>query len=293
MPHKHKRKTLPTSSSSFNLPPSQIAQPLPTSKIPSGTRIHHDTKKRKSKFNPIPTDDDTPRAFARLISGAYRPPRSGLDDGSTRPPSQKRKLTDPPSVSGAVLEQQKSVTSPTSAENTAQPVRLPNESLSAFGARVDATLSLSGIQKAGKGAGARQTKMERRMQRMQKEWRETDRRLKERAKEVDDDVEEDEEDGGDVGLKMGRKGKKKRGEREEDPWAEIARKRKEAEETKGLVGLHDVVTAPPKFAKVNRSGEKIKVGKGGLRREGELMEARRSVVEGYRQMMKEKRVEIG
>lgn len=58
-----------------------------------------------------------------------------------------------------------------------------------------------------------------------------------------------------------------------------------------MVGLHDVVLAPPKFDKV----PKVKVGvgdvvkKGGLKKQVEMGEARRSVIEGYRQMMRAKR----
>jgi hypothetical protein len=64
------------------------------------------------------------------------------------------------------------------------------------------------------------------------------------------------------------------------------------------VGLNDIVQAPPTFSKIPK--EKFKVGvaggaaevgdvpkaSGSLRRREELGEVRRSVVEGYRQMMK-------
>jgi hypothetical protein len=175
--------------------------------------------------------------------------------------------------------------------------------------------------------------MERKMQRMQQEWRETDRRRKERAEEEEADMKEngDDEIGVSVGVGMnrasdkikakGKKKKKSKGDKSEpahsdfdddDPWAVVARKRA-AEQAKnqastsgarGLVGLHDVVLAPPKLSSVPRV--KIRGGVGGvgsepghgvqptapgLKRQAELGDARRSVIEGYRQMMRERRGE--
>ncbi len=173
------------------------------------------------------------------------------------------------------------------------------------------------------------------MQRMQQEWRETDRRRKERAEEEEADMKEngDDEIGVGVGVGMnrasdkiktkGKKKKKSKGDKNEpaqsdfdddddDPWAVVARKRA-AEQAKnqastsgarGLVGLHDVVLAPPKLSSVPRV--KIRGGVGGvgsepghgvqptaigLKRQAELGDARRSVIEGYRQMMRERRGE--
>lgn len=194
--------------------------------------------------------------------------------------------------------------------------------------------------------GVRQTKMERKMQRMQQEWRENDRKRRERAEEEDDmKVIEDDERGlggafdtarraGPTGHAKAKKKKKNRGTQQPargsdfddaDPWAAIARKR--AEHTtnttstgrgRGLIGLHDVVLAPPKLPSMLRA--KIRAGDGagggagaggpgsepesgrksgpvvrpfapGLRRQAELSAARREVVEGYRRMMRERRGE--
>ncbi|KAI4230568.1 MAG: hypothetical protein LQ352_008437, partial [Teloschistes flavicans] len=90
-------------------------------------------------------------------------------------------------------------------------------------------------------------------------------------------------------------------EDEEDPWAVVARNRKrEMEERErvggaggggGLVGLHDVVQAPPKFSKLpkkQKTDVTDMVKKGGLKRTVELSEARKAVIEGYRAMMREK-----
>lgn len=178
--------------------------------------------------------------------------------------------------------------------------------------------------------GVRQTKMERKMQRMQQEWRENDRKRKERAEEeADENVIQDEEVGvsgaietsrraGQSGNTNARKKKKKRANHssapsdldEADPWAAVARKRAEhaakiptsTGRGRGLVGLHDVVLAPPKLPNMSRA--KIKAGAGeneranvvrpsvpGLRRQAELSAARREVVEGYRRMMRERRGE--
>lgn len=216
------------------------------------------------------------------------------------------------------------------------PKILPSEPLSAFAARVDAALPMAGLARSKRGGrlevdGGRQTRMERKMQRMQQEWREGDRRRREHAEEEDDvNAVEDDEKGvsgdidtsGRIGHNGNAKGKKKKSKRgkhqparsdldEADPWAAVARKRAEpttnsTSTTRGrsLVGLHDVVLAPPKFSCVPRV--KIRTGAGGpgtkggpgvqpfvpgLRRQAELSAARNEVVEGYRRMMRERRGE--
>lgn len=255
-----------------------------------------------------------------------RKPPKGLDDGA--PASKKRKrhaesttTTQIPVEPGLVV-----------------PTILPSEPLSAFSARVDAAIPVSGLAKSKRssviavGPGERQTKMEKRMQRMQAEWREAaaKRKEKEEAEAEAEESEEGDEDrdrkiggvnaSGKAGRKTKAKGKSKRTKGlattvdnedvdDGDPWAVIAAKRSENSSTAasgprsgGLVGLHDVVLAPPKFSKVPK--EKSITGssgidgarhferaakKGGLKRQEELGEARRSVVESYRRMMSERR----
>lgn len=293
MPHKHRRDKLATPSL-YNLPPSQLAYPLPTTKQ-SATQ----TKSLKRKSH-----DDTPRAFSRLL-GPYRPPRSGLDDG-IRPPKKRR--------TGALVGTIDAEASlhPTHPEPTTEaPTRQHNESLSSFAARVDAALPLSGIQKKSgtlKGLDkGRQTRTERKMQKMYKQWREEDKRMKEEAEEVangavDNDDEEVVKAMGVVESSSRRKSKKRKGKQavganrssdDEDPWAGITAKRKEAEGAGGLIGLHDVVQAPPRFTKAPKERVAFKMGQGGLKRQAELSEARQTVVKGYRQMMKERRAEVG
>lgn len=166
--------------------------------------------------------------------------------------------------------------------------------MSSFSARVDAALPVRGLTAKGKkmGGGERQTKTERKMQKMQKEWRAEEERRRAKRAELDEEKEEEE---GDVGVR--RKGGKRSGrgkeEGEEDLWAGIAAKPLRQEERGGgggLVGLHDVVLAPPKFGK--GLGERFMSGGrgkgGGLRRQAELGEARRSVVEGYRALIRQR-----
>ena len=122
------------------------------------------------------------------------------------------------------------------------------------------------------------------------------------GEELEKDV--DEADGLLTGVKSkkGKKGKRKGGgaqEREEegDIWAGIKAKQLNITNGQGgLVGLHDVVQAPPKLPKIKEknSSDLGNIGKdGGLKRAGELNEARRGVVEGYRALMRERREGMG
>ncbi len=303
MPHKHKRDKSKSDASFYDLPPTKSANSLPVKRFPTTTR-ESGTKPAKRKHAQM--RDDTPRAFTRLL-GAYRPPRSGLDDG-IRPTKKARK-------------EPKSNVKPGTATlvpaPAAVPILQPREPLSSFAARVDAALPFSGLSRKSGGAKEagreRQTKTERKMQKMQKEWREEDRRRKEKLEEErDDDVDEDAT--GEwlkPATKRNSKSGKKKGKRsgsgedideDDDPWAPLIAKRVEENDARtapgsgtGLVGLHDVVLAPPRFSRVPKGRENLSISKGGggLKRQQELLEARVSVVEGYRQMMREKRGEGG
>ena len=297
MPHKHKRDKSKNDASFYDLPPSKTAHPLPVTKLTS-TIAKPNTKTAKRKHAQI--QDDTPRAFTRLL-GNYRPPRSGLDDGVKPSKKKARKLSKhEPNSNPATL-----VPAP-----LAVPSIQPREPLSAFAARVDAALPFSGLSKRSGAAKeterGRQTKTERKMQKMQKEWREEDQRMKEKLEEAsDEDVDESTSTG--IGSKRTSSKKKRRRENnsggrpdddDDDPWAHIAAKRLEEQQaTKvsgsgvGLVGLHDVVLAPPRFSRVPKRKESQAVG--GLKRQEELSEARMTVVEGYRQMMRQKRGQGG
>ena len=294
MPHKHRRDKSKIDPSFYDLPPSKKAQSLPTRKAPnSNGKIYSKAPKRKY----APTQDDTPRAFTRLLTG-YRPPRSGLDDGNR--PSKKRKSSNPTSDAAPI----------------APPIALPvpkiqpHEPLSSFAARVDAALPFSGLTKKGGGGkkgGERQTKTEKKMQKMYKEWREEDKRRKETREAEDDEGLEGEGNEGLLAIKKNGKrkgGKRKRGRGESgdtadadddegDPWAHTKVKGSDDRGSgNGLVGLHDVVLAPPKLSKVPKYPGGSNIGKGvlGLKRQAELLEARKTVVADYRQMMSEARI---
>ena len=258
-----------------------------------------------------------------------RKPPKGLDDGAPACMKPKRSAD-------AIITVQTSIE-----PGYVVPTILPCEPLSAFSARVDAAIPVSGLAKSKRnsavelGLRKRQTKMEKRMQRIQAEWREAAAKRKEKLAEKEA---EKERNGGSgdgvrriggingnarVGKKIKGKGKSKRRKGlaatygnddvgDDDPWALIVAKRLENSSTTasgprsgGLVGLHDVVLAPPKFSKVpkekNITGNtdirrtwhvKSPLEKDstiGLKRQEELGEARRSVVDSYRRMMNERR----
>ena len=298
MPHKHRRLTSRNDASNYDLPPSKKASALPVKRNPTIHNSQTSTKPTMRKHAQL--DDDTPRAFSRLFAG-YRPPRSGLDDGIR--PKKKRKVS--------AVDPEETATAPNSIPT---PTIHPHESLSSFNARVDAALPFAGISKrsaGGKEMGLeRKTKTEKKMQKMQREWREEERRRKERLEEAKDEDGVDEDALDDIpraAKKRKRKGGKKdtggaegdiaaHDDDDDDPWAHIQATRTEevnGKSTGGLIGLHDVVLAPPKFSKLpkDKGNTMIKSGTTGLKRQAELSEARARVINSYRQMMKDKRTE--
>lgn len=322
-------------SHSIDLPPSTLAAPLPTSKSAASNGIFtsldkkNTTKKRKRKD----TDDDTPKAFVRLMAftqGKKLP--KGLDDGvkETKTAMKKRRKAEKDAEAeqaegdGAAKQKAVAPVKEKVAPETETPTIRPGEKMSEFSARVDAALPVSGlINKSVRGANGKdplglkvgRTKTERKMHRMYDEWRLEEAKIQDRRLEAQELAEEEESDeDGQVGWKRDMpvqesgKGKKKKGKKgrrkvageiddgEADPWAAIARERG------GKVGLNDIVQAPPVFTKIPK--EKFKISKGvkvevsdvpnasgSLRRREELGEVRKSVVEGYRAMMKERAAE--
>jgi hypothetical protein len=226
----------------------------------------------------------------------------GLDDGVRVSKAAKKQK----------LATEKGDKIPTEAPTDPTPTIRVGERMSDFAARVDAALPVSGLinktARGGKdplGLKVGRTKTEKRMHRMYDEWREQDKRIKEKREDAMDLAEEEamDEDGQvkwkvdiETGSrkKKGKAKKKVRGEVDDgdaDPWEQIKRNRAEAK-----VGLHDVAQAPPTFSHVPREkfktlGARVEVddvpkASGSLRRREELGEVRRSVVEGYRAMMK-------
>lgn len=158
------------------------------------------------------------------------------------------------------------------------------------------------------------------MQKMYTEWREAEAKRREQLAEEDDELEMEKDE---VGKERSRfpartktkqkvKGKRRKGSMmndgteapdDDDPWSHITAKRKEnpidSASPGGLVGLHDVVLAPPKLTNLPKEKMREKTGQNalkktpiiGLKRQEELGEARRQVVESYRRIMSECRAE--
>jgi hypothetical protein len=317
---------------STDLPPSTIAKPLPVSKSAKSNGIFtSETPARKAGKRKRTNDaDDTPKAFARLMmfqSGKRL--RSGLDDGVKQTKKQKKAaaaakkdLND-----GKDGKEGKEggnanakATAKAAEEKFEIPTIQPGEKMSDFSARVNAALPISGlINKTGKngkdplGLKVGRTKTEKRMHRMYAEWREQEAKIQEKREEALELAEEEQDDEEGMGVKWkvdmeaeessapgkkkkGKKGKKKIigevAQKEEDPWAALAKKRGEAK-----ARLHDVVLAPPTFTKIPKEKFKVRGARvdvedvpksaGSLRRREELGEVRKTVVEAYRQMMKD------
>lgn len=299
----------------MDLPPSVTAKPLPVSKSAKSNGIFStddssaSTRKSNKRKRNKDNADDTPKAFARLMAMQQgQKLRSGLDDGIKKTKKQKKadaKPEAPVKLAG---------------ENHAVevPTIKPGERMSDFSARVDAALPISGlINKTGKGGkdplGLKvgRTKTEKRMHRMYDEWREEERKIQEKREEARELAEEEEDEEGNVKWKIdeqieqskkkGKKRKKAIGEiddGDDDPWAVLIKKRNE-----GKIGLNDVAQAPPTFTKVPKEKFKVRGARvdvedvpkaaGSLRRREELGEVRMSIIEQYRQMMKENRDRAG
>jgi hypothetical protein len=297
---------------SVDLPPTIIAKPLSVAKSAKSNGIFTTevttTRKRKRKSD---KDDDTPKAFARLMSfrEGKRLPK-GLDDGLKPTKRQRRSEAESTATRNEQVSELPSA-------RTELPTIKPGEKMSDFAARVDAALPLSGLMnktaKGGKdplGLKVARTRKEKKMHKMYEEWREQDRKIKEKRQEALE-LAQDEEDDEELGVKWKvdmeetwQKGKRKGKGRKakvigevddgdnDDPWAALAKARNE-----GPRRLNDVAQAPPQFSKVPKEQFKIRGARvnvegvpkasGSLRRREELVEVRKSVVEGYRQMMKE------
>ncbi|KAK2742248.1 urease accessory protein [Colletotrichum kahawae] len=314
MPHKHTRRE--QDPSSFDLPPSQIARPLPVSKgrnaQQANPKTQNDgvTKKRKNK------NDDTPRAFKRLMALSQgKKLRSGLDDG--QPTKQKKKNKQ----AGKEKPDEPETGAVDVVVKEAMPTIRPGESMSDFAARVNAALPLSGLvnktAKDGKdpvGLKVQRTRKERQMHKLYDLWHEEERKIQEQREEEAEEAAErelDEEinggtfgtfgitrtsmqEPGQGGKKKKKKGKKGKGaDREEDPWAVLKKTRGEVK-----TGLHDVVQAPPELPKISREkllvrGAAVDVfnipkSAGSLRQREELQQIREQVVATFRRKKEEK-----
>lgn len=239
--------------------------------------------------------DDTPKAFLRLMAfqqGKKLP--KALDDGvemtSDRVQKSARKRKAESNCTNSMPPR-----ATTSAAQDGLEIK-PGESLSSFGARVDAALPLKGLKRkshidkmgqqisslgALKNVGI--TRTEQRMQKMYAEWRKEEARLQEQRQEAIEVAEENnylfagfenwEQDmhqgarNQQQALQKKKKKKKKRKkiaaandveDNEEDLWRKMQRKNQEEQRGRGL---HDVVLAPPKL--VHLPTNKLKNGGGG------------------------------
>ncbi|KAI1131237.1 hypothetical protein F5Y10DRAFT_234108, partial [Nemania abortiva] len=312
MPHKHTRRL--QDETTFDLPPTQIAKPLPV-KQPGSKE--NGKRGAKTKETPAPQasnlkrkrtttpKDDAPRAFKRLMAFAGgKKPRSGLDNGDEPRGAKGKKRK-----AGQEAKPTEAKADVKSAAAAAIPTIRPGERMSEFSARVDAALPVSGLvnkstngNKDPLGLKAWRTHKERKMHKMYDEWREQDRKIKEkREEELEQEAErelEEEESGVswklNIGNQLSGKGKKKRSKDDEDPW-EILRKKRGEERP----GLRDVALAPPELtAKPSKQllvrGAAVQVSDvpksaGSLKQREELQAARSGIIAAYRKKMGEKR----
>jgi hypothetical protein len=326
MPHKHKRqKPNPTETAQlFDLPPSQRANPLPSSKHPTSTpsSLRRPAKKRTPKTTA--DDGDTPRAFARLLQfqRTGKGVRRGLDEGRPRAAAGKKRKAATAVEDGAGNASLDAEVGDTHDAETVVAAALPvpftfqpGERLSDFGQRVNQALPISGLAKKGKsgGGGGKVTKHEKRLKKMQSQWREEEVKILEKEEEAREIAEEEWEEqvagmdkearammaavgGGSGGGKKGKKGKKRStkviGEvdaGEDDPWA-VLETRREAPK-----GLHDVALEPPKFGRLPKELFKgAQVGDvpkqaGSLRRREGLGQTRNEIIQSYRMVMAQNR----
>ncbi|KAM7197346.1 hypothetical protein V8F20_006700 [Naviculisporaceae sp. PSN 640] len=311
MPHKHTRREKDLST--FDLPPTVIAKPLPVTTISKKNAVS-DKKKNDASKDKAPLKrkrgkdpkDDAPRAFERLMAFAQgKKTRSGLDDGNDRPTKKAKKA-----ATEAANQELETAPAPKEAKKEELTIR-PGERMSEFAQRVDAALPISGLvgkSKNGKdplGFKTKRTKKERKMHKLYDEWREQEKKIQEAREEAEEEAEEKALELEAMGVnwdimgpgkkKKGKKGSKYLGMvggREEDPWEEIKRKRGETK-----VGLNEVAEAPPDL-KIPRkklvSGATVEVddipkAAGSLRKREELQSVREDVVASYRKLMNERR----
>ncbi|KAK7934805.1 hypothetical protein PG985_000300 [Apiospora marii] len=275
-------------------------------------------RKRETEAN------DAPRAFRRLmaLSGGKRT-RSGLDNGDDHESKNKKKAKAKAAAAAGTSTETGATETKAAPKETKEAIEIPKikpgERMSEYAARVDQALPISGLigktAKQGKdplGGKVWRTKKERQMHKLYDEWREEERKIKEqREEDLEEQAEreaEEEEQGiswkipkelSGAGGKKGKKGKRARllgeaNDDEEDPWAELKRKRGESRPK-----LHDVAKAPPELHKINTakllsvrgaavSVDNVPKAAGSLRRREELQGEREKVIAAYRKMMESK-----
>jgi len=271
--------------------------------MPASSAPGHDLKpKRKRGADGSYVEDDTPRAFARLMERqTNKRPMSGLDNGD-RPAKKAKTGAAGKPVAPTKASADKKLKDV--AEQLQIPKIMPGERMGDFAARVDQAMPVIGLARKGKvnieGLKERRTKTEKRLHKMYAQWREEDVKIKEAAEEAREKAEAEEEEKaaayGEESIQIpseARARKKAIGEVDDgkdDPWAVLKDKREKPK------GLHDVVQAPPELVKPKekfktKRGAKVDVANipnavGSLKKREELSEARKEVIERYRAMMK-------
>lgn len=274
----------------YDLPPSQIARPLPVVAPKQARQLKEKALKASRKKNrggdTKPAEqqpqgvkrkrgaaekDDAPRAFKRLMAlKDGRKVRDGLDDGQRKGAAAKK---------GKKSKEGGQHTSDAAKKATDKelPTIRPGERFSEFAKRVDAALPVMGLvnktAKDGKdplGLKVVRTRKEKKMHKLYDEWRREEAAIREKRQEEAEEAEDKElEENEKLGVKWrmdmagnskkkGKKGKKgpksvwEADEDDEDPWEELKKKRGEKK-----IGLHDVVKAPPVFKTVPKQVFKV------------------------------------
>ncbi|KAI8714199.1 hypothetical protein NCS52_01139400 [Fusarium sp. LHS14.1] len=285
MPHKHKRKR-GDDEAEFNLPPSQRAKSLPVGSKNAGK----DGSQKGKKGKKARKENDAPRAFRRLMAVAQgKKVRSGLDDGTDGKPTAK--------------------------EQAPELKIRPGEDLRSFSQRVDAALPVAGLTKKtvvkdGKdeaGLKVYRTRKERKMHKLYDQWRAEEAKIQDQREEEADEAigrELDEDPTGATAIAqselneaLSKRSRRKRGKVDDDPWAELKKKRAEAK-----VALHDQAQAPPELNKgtsrqLKVEGATANVGNvpksaGSLKRREELQEIRADVVDAYRRIREHEQAKL-
>ncbi|KEF53425.1 uncharacterized protein A1O9_10400 [Exophiala aquamarina CBS 119918] len=275
MPHKHKRKR-DEDESNFDLAPTSRARTLSvhqksesifTSDRDRKEKLAEKQQQRKRKRNKSGkgVDDDTPKAFARLMAFQNEGRRipNGLDDGvrekkgkgkgkwkaSQSKNTEKASQPDSNPSTTAQPAEKASTTTPAAVAAAPIPKILPGERLSDFSLRVDQSLPLTGVPKhttrnnvPGLNIKTPLTKHNKRLARMQRDWRTQEAKIRDREEEAEDDLAEKREEEGLLWLGVeagkargkGKKKKKREMEDEADPWKVLERKRREQERAEQL-----------------------------------------------------------
>ncbi|KAE8380130.1 hypothetical protein BDV26DRAFT_290691 [Aspergillus bertholletiae] len=325
MPHKHKRKQ--NDADIYDLPPSMIAKALPVRDPNSKNKTSKKNVKETKPQDKLQarrkgaTDDDTPKAFLRLMQFQTRGKQAPSNPNTGESKKRKRgaentdnatQTTRKKAAPAAAVEQS------TDVGHQMKPKILPGEKLSDFAARVDREMPIAGMKRSDKPSKSdladirehKVTKHEKHLLRLQSQWRKEEAEIQEREvaereereAELEDQLElwkEWEMEAGQGKAKKKGGGARKKGGQgadKSDPWAKL---KKSKDRLNKPANPFETAEAPPQLTKPReifkvRGGAKVDVANvptavGSLRRREELANERRNIVEEYRRLMAEKR----